>query len=176
MNWAKALKGGLLGGLNMTVFVLVLRTLGLTPLNLEMMLGSLVTKRAEVFPWFAGLAIHLALSSMTGLLYGVLMERAGKRGTWVGMTIGTVHAAVFGMLLPAMARLHPLINGGQLPDPGLFAANMGALTVLIFVAAHMVYGIVVGDIYQLKPHPETKAEPLRIAARRPVTARNKQIP
>jgi hypothetical protein len=160
MNWAKALKGGLLAGINVTMLVLVLRTLHATSLNLERMLGSMVTKRVEVAPWFLGLAIFLLLATLFGLLYGALMERAGMRGTRIGMAIGAGHAVLSGLALPALSS-----------QTGPFAIHLGAFTVAVFIGVHLVYGIIVGEIYQLKARPVIQDAPTRVASRRSETTR-----
>jgi hypothetical protein len=171
MNWPKALKGGLLGGLNVTILLLVLRTLGITSLNLEMILGSLVTKRIEVAPWFLGLAMHLGFAAIFGVLYGAVMERAQRRGMRIGIILAGAHAVASGLLLPLFALIHPLLKSGRIPQPGFFAANLGALTVAIFVAVHLLYGIIVGELYRLRARPQTEEELLQIARHRPEEAR-----
>ena len=60
--------------------VLVLRTIGVTAMNLEMMLGSMLTSHVSVPTWTLGLVIHLCFAALFGLAYGAIMEGIQKRG------------------------------------------------------------------------------------------------
>lgn len=168
MNWGSAIGAGLLGAVVMTAILLVLRALGVTPMNLEMMLGTLFTASPGLGSWVLGLALHLAAGALFGVVYGGIMEAARRRGPGVGVAISVPHAILSGLVLPAVASIHPLVQTGQMANAGPFASAVGPLTAVLFVAVHLVYGWVVGGAYELRRLPG-EARPAEIP-RRPPTA------
>jgi hypothetical protein len=153
MNWGNAIGAGILGAVFMTAILLVLRALGVTPMNLEMMLGTLFTESPGLGSWFLGLAIHLAAGALFGVVYGAIMEAARRRGPGVGVAIAVPHAILSGILLPVVGAMHPLVQAGRMVNPGAFAAAAGPLAFVLFVGLHLVFGSVVGGAYELRRFP-----------------------
>ncbi|MDQ1300430.1 MAG: hypothetical protein QG637_347 [Chloroflexota bacterium] len=82
----------------------------------------------------AGGLIHLAVSAVYGLLFGVIYRLAGR--SWLaGRAAGALLGLMFGLAL-------------LLAAPGLAATSAGAalrgIPMLHFAAAHLVYGAVTG--------------------------------
>lgn len=81
-----------------------------------------------------GALIHLAVSAVYGLLFGVLCRWVG-RGRWAGRATAMILGLAYGLLLWLMAQ-------------GLIATSAGAalreMPALHFAVAHLVYGIVTG--------------------------------
>lgn len=141
---------GVLGALAMTFMLGAGRVAGLTNLNLELALGSLLTRDLSATSWWLGLAWHCLNGGIFGVIYAAAFRAAGRTGAGIGAGIGLLHwvaaGVAWGLLLPA---LHPLVPG-QLPAPGLFAAGYGfAGGVIALLLAHLLYGGVVGGIHRV---------------------------
>jgi hypothetical protein len=168
MNWGNAIGAGILGAVVMTAILLVVRALGATPMNLEMMLGTLFTASPGLGSWFLGLAIHLTAGALFGIVYAAIMETARRRGPGVGAAIAVPHTILSGLLLPVVGSMHPLVQAGRMVNPGPFAAEAGPLAVVLFIGLHLVFGSVVGGSYELRRFP-AGVGPAEIP-RRPPTA------
>lgn len=131
--------------------------LGLTRMSLPYMLGSMLTPdrdRAKLLGFLA----HLGNGWLFSLLYVAAFHWWDRATFWLGAAIGLVHAAfvlTVGMLLlpalhPRMAREDqgPTVNR-QLEPPGFLALNYGPETPIALLAAHLVFGAILGAFYQL---------------------------
>jgi hypothetical protein len=81
----------------------------------------------------------------------------GRAGWWLGALLGVTHALVAGTLLvPLLPTIHPRMateragpeSKTTLEPPGLMSLNYGWSTPLVTVAAHAVYGAVLGIFLQ----------------------------
>jgi hypothetical protein len=151
MKANRAFFAGVLGGLVMTILLGVARGVGLAELNLEMTLGT-VAIRPDLNAWILGLFLHILLAGVFALLYGQLFEVFRRAGPLMGVAVGLSHAVVVGVILGVLSRLHPTVGTAALPDPGFFATNLGATDVIIFFAVHVVFGMIVGTLYEKPLH------------------------
>jgi len=157
LNWNRAINAGFLGAAAMTVLMIALRTLGLTTMNLETMLGSMVTSTPDFGSWGLGFLIHLIAGALFGIVYGFVLERLGRTGWSVGVSIAVVHSVLSGLALPLIGAMHPLVRTGRMPSPGLFASSLGTTGVTVFVALHLLFGAIVGKYYVvLSTAPQTR--------------------
>jgi hypothetical protein len=133
--------------------------LGLTRMNLPYMLGTMFTPgrdRAKL----AGFGVHVLNGWLFSLLYVAAFTSWRAATWWLGALIGLSHATFVltaGMrLLPGM---HPRMASEQqgpsvtrqLEPPGFLARNYGPRTPLSVLAAHLVYGGILGAFYRLPP-------------------------
>jgi hypothetical protein len=64
------------------------------------------------------------------------------------VVIGAVHGIGVLILMPMMLTMaHPLVRSGDLERPGAFLTGFGSMTPAGSLAAHVVFGLVVGSIY-----------------------------
>jgi hypothetical protein len=167
MNYGKAFKAGMLGALAMTVLMVIARALGVSTLNIEMALGTLLTRQIGAGSWVLGFLMHLLVGGLLAQIYALGFELLQARpSVWVGAAFSLVHASIAGMMMFVLGTIHPLMrNNGELPAPGPFAVSYGTLTAVAFVALHLVYGAWVGSFYVRKPEIEVQsAEELPRAA------------
>jgi hypothetical protein len=147
MNPARAFLSGSAAGAVMSLFMAVARAAGI-PIELELMLGTLGGVEPCVATWAMGFMIHLLLSGFFGVLYGLgfdyVTHRAGFR---VGMLLSIAHMALLGLLIGALAQVHPLMPL-VLPSPGMFLRNFGQNGLLAFLMVHLVYGATIGALYR----------------------------
>jgi hypothetical protein len=135
------------------------RALGLTELNGELLLGSLVTHDLSPLAGAIGVALYLLSAGLVACWYAAAFRHVTQRATWgLGVLFSLVHLGMAALVLNAMGDLHPLVVrpplpvlAGQLRAPGLFAANFGTPTVAGVVALHLVYGALVGALSQAAP-------------------------
>jgi hypothetical protein len=125
---------------------------GLTRMSLPWLLGSMITPdrdRAHAI----GIAVHVVNGWLFALVYLGAFAARGEAGIPLGAAIGLVHGAfVAAVGLPALPAFHRRMarpHAGptterRLEPPGSLARNYGWSTPLVVVAAHVVFGAVLG--------------------------------
>jgi hypothetical protein len=148
-----ALVGGLVGTLVLTTILRTATELGLTRIDLPFLLGTAVTDdrvRAKAL----GYALHFVFGLLFALVYWAIFTVVGEAGLALGALLGLVHglfaaSALVNVLLPVV---HPRMGSGfdaagsapLLEPPGFLLLNYGRQTPLVTLAAHVVYGAIVG--------------------------------
>jgi hypothetical protein len=139
----------------LTTFMSASQGLRLTRMSVPYLLGTFVTPdrdRAKLF----GFLLHLANGWVFSLLYVAAFHSWHRATWWLGAAIGVVHAAFVltaGMhLLPGLhprmaSEHHGPTAARQLEPPGLLALNYGVGTPVSVVAAHLVFGAILGGFY-----------------------------
>jgi len=168
MNYSKAFKAGVLGTLVMTVLMAIARAAGVTALNIEMILGSMLTRHINAVSWMLGFMMWLLVGGIVAQLYAFGFEYVTDGANmWRGAAFSLAHASLAGIMVFALGSLHPLMrNNGGLLSPGPFAINYGTLTAVVFIGLHLVYGSWVGSLYSTKQRVGEidESAPLRRAA------------
>lgn len=155
-----AVFAGLAGGLLMSIAMAMMRTAGLTAMNMGLIEGSMFTaRRAPAL--VIGELMHLVVMSalVIGSLYALLFDWLGTDqgdAWWVGLLLGVVHTLIGGVAMIGVPKVHPRMAqepGPSTPDdvvvraPGAFGRNYGPLTPVGFWTVHLMYGLVVGLVY-----------------------------
>jgi hypothetical protein len=157
MKTKTAIQAGVVGALVMTLIMWFARITEMLPANLEMMLGTMIGLPPGAVAWTVGLIIHLVAGAVFGLAYAWCFEHLTHRAGWLtGLGIGAAHTVASGLFLSAIPPLHPLIPE-QMPAPGPFMAELGAIGVMAFALLHLIFGAIVGGAYGSVVHrrPET---------------------
>jgi len=146
----------------MVALVILLRAVNATELNLSMIVGSLFTGQVSSGTWVLGFVLGLVISGLIALIYAAAFEGMRKSNWWLGLIGGAIHAAIGGLFFGWMSSFHPAMPDLITP-PGAYAANYGTVTVLAFIVAHLIYGMIVGGMYQTVhvPMPPAGAERMR---------------
>jgi hypothetical protein len=147
------LAGGLVGTIMLTTSLRLAQELGLTRMDIPLLLGTVFTahrSRANVI----GYALHFVNGLLFSLAYYAIFRAVGHAGWLFGLALGLVHGlfaggALVNVLLPAV---HPRMGTPWsdaeetplLEPPGLFLENYGPRTAIGNLAAHLLYGAVVG--------------------------------
>jgi hypothetical protein len=155
--WA-ALAGGFVGTILLTTGMRAATAFRLTRIDLPFLLGTAVTAdraKAKV----VGYVLHFAFGLLFSLVYFALFAALDRAGFVLGALFGVAHAlfagtALVGILLPAV---HPRMGDDMtaahsnplLEAPGFMLLNYGRRTPLVAVAAHVLYGAVVGGFVGL---------------------------
>lgn len=158
MNAPKAFFAGVVAGAVMSILMAAGRMLAI-PLDLEMTLGTLFGLAPGLAStWMVGFVTHLVIAGVFGVIYAVCFENLMERADWsIGAAFGFVHVIIAGMLAGLMPFIHPLMPD-PMPEPGLFATNLGAGAALLFIVQHLVFGALVGGLYAMETTGEQARE------------------
>jgi hypothetical protein len=152
MDWAGWAVFGLVATAALTAVMTTAQLAGLTRLDLPLLLGTVVTEnpdRARA----AGIGMHLVVGQAFAIGYLLVFGLLHQATWWLGALLGLLQVAVVLMvLLPALPGVHPRMASHRagpasravLEPPGVLALNYGLRTPAVTVAAHLVYGGVLG--------------------------------
>ena len=158
MDWAGWALFGLTATMVLAAVMIAAQLAGLTRLDLPLVLGTVATAdpdRARV----AGFFIHLAAGQVFALGYAATFALLHRATWWLGGLLGALHVAVaLTVLLPLLPGVHPRMASHRagpastagLEPPGLLALNYGIQTPAVAVVAHLVYGLVLGLLLQVR--------------------------
>jgi hypothetical protein len=136
----------------LTTILAASQALGWTRLSLPWLLGAFFTPdrdRARAI----GIAVHLVNGWVLSLVYFGAFAATGRPGLALGAAIGLVHGLfVAAVGLPALPAFHPRIarpHAGptterRIEPPGFLGRNYGWSTAAVVIAAHVVFGAVLG--------------------------------
>ena len=141
--WQFSAAAGILAGVSMGLGFSLAWLVGLTDFNALLTLGAVITGRDGIGTWFAGLLLHLFLSGFIGLAYGALFNATGHSGRIFGAIVGAGHWVVVGLIM----GLLPQIRVDE-PAAGFFGTGFGGLSFVLILAFHLLYGAVVGELYE----------------------------
>ena len=146
----------------LTAMLRLSQAAGITRMDLPLMLGTMVTPdrdRAKV----VGSLLHIVNGWLFGAVYAAAFHSWRRSNVALGALIGIVHGAiVLVTVLPLLPGVHrrmasdftgPEPTAGLEP-PGFMALNYGRTTPIVTLAAHAVYGAILGHFY----HPETRRD------------------
>ncbi len=152
MDWVGWGVFGLVATAALTSVLIAAQLAGWTRLDLPLLLGTLFVEDPD-HARAAGFLVHLGAGQVFALLYALGFAVLGRADWWLGALFGLVHGGVaLTALIPLFAGISPRIGslrGGLesravLEPPGLFALNYGYQTPLVAVAAHVLYGALLG--------------------------------
>jgi len=131
---------------------------GLTRMNIPFMLGTMTTPdrdRAKLF----GFLLHAMNGWIFAVVYAAAFQSWRRATWWLGAAIGLVHGLfVLAVAMPLLPSMHPRMASEehgptptrQLEPPGFLALNYGRRTPVSVLAAHLVYGGIIGAFYRLR--------------------------
>ena len=152
MDWGGWAVFGLVATTLLTTVLVLVQLLGRTRLDLPLILGTAVVAdpdRARV----VGFVVHLGFGQLFAAFYAAGFATLDRAGWWLGALFGLGHAVVaLTVLVPLLPGVHPRMASSRagpdstavLEPPGLLALNYGVATPLVTMAAHLVYGAVLG--------------------------------
>jgi uncharacterized membrane protein YagU involved in acid resistance len=156
MNAGGILLWGFVATIALTTLMAASQAFGLSRMSIPFLLGTMVTSDRDR-AMLAGTALHVVNGWVFALLYGAAFESLGRATWWLGAAAGAGHA-LFVLLvgLPMLPALHPRMaseHHGPTPTrhlqpPGFLALHYGYQTPIATLAAHLVYGAILGAFYQ----------------------------
>lgn len=152
MDWAGWAVFGFVATAALTGVMVGAQMLGLTRLDLPLMLGTIVTEDPDKAR-AAGFFIHLGIGQGFALGYAAVFALLGRATWWLGGLLGIVQVAiVLTVLVPWFAVVNPNMASSRagrsstasLEPPGPFGLNYGTRTPAVAIVAHILYGIALG--------------------------------
>ncbi|MHB1005762.1 MAG: DUF6789 family protein [Chloroflexota bacterium] len=144
----RGLIAGFAGTVAMTLLTYVAPLMGFPPMDLPMMLGTMLF--APTVAFWPGLAVHFTIGLVLALGYALffanlLPGRPWLRGALYGFVPWLLAMVV---VMPMVGLVHPLVRAGMMPNPGFFLVGMGTVLAPIgSLLGHLVYGAVLGLVY-----------------------------
>lgn len=148
MDWSGALLAGAVATAVMTILMYVGKAMGM-PMDLPRMLGLMFVGPTSGVVDLIGLVAHVMMGIGFAVVYALLFAGLGIAPNWQsGAIFGAVHGVLAGLAFGMMPALHPRMGDGEeLPAPGLFGHNLGAMVPIAIIVLHVVFGAVVGGVY-----------------------------
>jgi hypothetical protein len=144
---------GVLGALLMSVFMAILRQVGISPMSLEMILGTLLLGEVSRKAFFFGFLWHLLNGGVFALIYLAGFNRLNRWGSKVGLAFGILHWFIAGIVLSLLIAFR-----GALPDRVAPASAFGMGTSFsFFLLFHLLYGYGIGAVSS-KNRPQKSVE------------------
>ena len=119
------------------------------PMNILYMLGTMMS-RNTMMAYVAGTMMHAMMGIAFALVHAAAFKGLDLTSALIawGVLFGFVHYLIVGMGMGMIGTMHPLMRTGQMPAPGIFVSNLPRMTVMGFLMVHLVYGLVVGVLYE----------------------------
>ncbi len=153
-----ALAGGFAGTLVLTTVLRASSEVGFTRMDLPFLVGAVFTanrSRAKAL----GYLLHFIIGLLFALIYTAVFLAIHRGGWLVGALFGVVHAVFVGtvMVNVLLPSVHPRMgtpssaadSAPLLEPPGFMMLNYGRRTPLVNLAAHVLYGAIVGGFVKL---------------------------
>jgi hypothetical protein len=151
----QALAGGLIGTFALTTIIRAAAEVGLTRMDLPLLLGTVVTedrRKAKA----VGYLFHFLFGLLFALAYAGFFAIMGRSAWWVGALLGALQAVFIATVVvnellpvvhPRMATFNTSANEFALIEPpGFLMRNYGRNTFLVTLAAHVAYGAIIGAL------------------------------
>lgn len=148
MKAGLAFIAGVIGGAAMVLFVAIVRGLGITSLDLSMLVGSMFTHNVSGGTWVLGFIVHLIVSGLIALIFAAVYEAIRTSNWWLGLIGGAIYAVIAGFIVAAYRVPVTGTATAGLETPGAFAINYGGAALVTFIIAYLIYGIIVGSMYR----------------------------
>ncbi|MDA1256958.1 MAG: hypothetical protein O3C10_03830 [Chloroflexi bacterium] len=119
------------------------------PMNILHMEGTMVTRNTGQ-AYMAGLMMHAMMGVVFAIIHTLLFQAFDLDSNLVvwGIVFGAAHWVIAGMGMGMIATMHPMMRSGEMAAPGAFVRNLPGMTVMGFFMVHIVYGLVVGLVYE----------------------------
>lgn len=157
MNIGSILLWGFVGTVVLTSLMAASQGVGVSRMSIPFVLGTMVTADRDR-AMLAGSVLHFLNGWMFALVYAAAFESLGRATWWLGAGGGAAHG-LFVLLvgLPMLPALHPRMASEQhgptptrqLQPPGFLALHYGRRTPIATLAAHLVYGAILGAFYRI---------------------------
>ncbi len=148
-NLGYAAMAGVAAAIVMGMLGYVVRLFGIK-LDFPFILGSFFTKAGENGKSYAiGTILHLGLGAIYALSYIILYMGINVNPTWqIGLLFGFGHGLLSGVILGSVGEEHPQMGESKaMSKPGIFVNQWGLPTTVVFVALHMIFGLVMVLLY-----------------------------
>lgn len=152
ISWWGAVVWGLVATIAFTLFTVMGKAVGMTRMDLLDLLGSMLVQPGTAKSRRIGLMMHLMNGALLAIAWAYGVALLGWSANWfTGLLWGAVLWALALLMMSTMGVVHPAIRAGKQADPGPAATNFGKMTPLGSLLGHLVWGVVLGLLYQTWP-------------------------
>jgi hypothetical protein len=152
VSWPGALIWGFLGSAAFAGVLGSMERAGVTHLDWFDVLGSLFARARSPEARRIGMVAHFSVGLLLSIGWAYTCALFRVPATWVsGLIWGLGLFFLTSLLLTSIGAFHPAMRRGEAPDPGPAAANLGGLTTMGLLVAHLAYGILLGGLYRVAP-------------------------
>ncbi len=155
---SSAIAAGFVATLVMTTIMRAASELGLTRMDLALLLGTAVTENRRQARAI-GYVFHFVLGIAFAAAYGEFFSIIGRTAWWIGALLGALHAIFNGTVLVnvLLPLVHPRVATPEtaaneialIEPPGFLMLNYGRSTFLVMLVAQIAYGVVVALIIRI---------------------------
>lgn len=158
MNWGSWLLWGFVATVVLTLLLDGSQGLGMTRINIPYLLGTMLTPNRDRAKMI-GVLLHFMNGWIFSLIYVAAFNSLGAAKIWMGLAAGFTHASfVLTTGLPILPALHPRMANEQygptvvrqLEPPGFLGLHYGLRTPISIIAAHLIFGLILGIFYKVK--------------------------
>jgi hypothetical protein len=153
-----AIAGGFVGTLLMTTILRGASEMGLTRIDFALLLGTTVSENRRKAR-AVGYVFHFIIGILFALAYAQFFAIVGRSGWALGALLGALQAIFNGTVLVnvLLPVVHPRIGTPEtaaneialIEPPGFLMLNYGRSSFAVMLAAHIVYGAVVGWVVRV---------------------------
>ncbi|MCC7241508.1 MAG: hypothetical protein IT180_06260 [Acidobacteria bacterium] len=157
MNIGSLALWGFVATIVLTTLMAASRALGYSRMGMPFILGTMLTPNRDR-AMAVGFVVHVINGWFLAVPYALAFESLGRATWWLGAAAGLLHG-LFVLLvgLSIVPGLHPRMASEhhgpeptrQLQPPGFLGLHYGRGTPLVTLAAHVVYGAILGGLYRL---------------------------
>lgn len=152
ISWLGAIVWGVVATIAFTLFSMMGAGMGMTRMDLLDLLGSAVATPGTTRSRAIGAIIHHTNGAILAVafVYGALL--LGVSPDWIaGLIWGAILWALALLMMTTIGSVHPAMRRGEQEDPGPAAVHFGAMTPVGSLMGHLVYGALLGLLYQAWP-------------------------
>ncbi len=152
ISWPGVFVWGLVATFLMTLLGVAGNALGLTRLDLLDLLGSAIAPSGSTFARVVGFIGNHVNGVLLAVAWAYGVALVGWPATWwSGLVWGVLLTGLALVVLTTAGSVHPAIKRGAQEDPGPAGTHMGRLTPAANLLGHLVYGGLLGLLYQTWP-------------------------
>lgn len=150
--WGGAIVWGIIATAAFTLFSMMGKAMGMTRMDLLDLLGSVIAPPHTARSRAIGAVIHHVNGALLGIAWAYGVVLLGAQANWAsGLVWGVVLWGLALVMMSSIGAIHPQIRRGYEEDPGLAATNFGKMTPIGSLMGHLVYGVLLGGLYQMWP-------------------------
>ena len=149
--FGKAVLAGIAGACAWELFLRLLIAAGLPLSDPVKLLGTMLVGRSSPLAWWPiGMFLHASVGAIWAIFYAYFFWSTFDWSPAIqGFVFSLGPALLAGLvMMPQIGYMHPLIQQGRLPYPGIFGWHYGWGGPAGNVIGHLAYGLVLGSLYR----------------------------
>lgn len=155
LNVSSLILWGFVATVILTISLLASQSLGITRIDMSFILGTMVTAHRERAKAI-GYGMHLLMGWAAAFFYAAVFASLRMCTWWLGGALGILQGLVVCLVvLPLLPAVHPrMVSDARGPEPtrlleppGRMGVNYGWRTPIVLIAAHALFGVVLGTFY-----------------------------